>query len=358
MKNKSEIKDMLVKTQIISTAQINFDEEAILAEYQEQDDNQSSTAIKILSVIGGFLGTLAFVGFLLLLGLGNSEFGLLVTGVLFASSAIVLNRKTERLILDTFSISAYIVGLVLITISFLEMDVNENIVVLFIMILAGISLWLTQNYMLSFISILVISVGLLLLLVFINESYHLIHLYSILITLGLTYVFLFEAKIINSSSKLAKLYDPLQIGMVVSFLFSLAFFGTKTFHRIHVEFEWFFSMVLFANTIFIISKILDVLEVTNTNTKIMVYVLSGAILLTTAFSPSILGAILLVLLSFYVNYKIGFSIGVVALIYFVSQYYYDLHFTLLTKSILLFSSGLLFIALYLFITKSIKNEKV
>ncbi|MBK7222727.1 MAG: hypothetical protein IPH94_15875 [Saprospiraceae bacterium] len=34
------------------------------------------------------------------------------------------------------------------------------------------------------------------------------------------------------------------------------------------------------------------------------------------------------LLSFRVNYKTGFAIGVISFIYALSQYYYDLHFTL------------------------------
>ena len=46
-------------------------------------------------------------------------------------------------------------------------------------------------------------------------------------------------------------------------------------------------------------------------------------------------------------------------IYFISQYYYDLNFTLLTKSILLFSSGVLFLLLYLFTHKNLtQNEKI
>jgi hypothetical protein len=38
-------------------------EKAILDEYQIQGDNKSSLAIKILSIFGGFLATLAFLGF-------------------------------------------------------------------------------------------------------------------------------------------------------------------------------------------------------------------------------------------------------------------------------------------------------
>jgi len=81
--------------------------------------------------------------------------------------------------------------------------------------------------------------------------------------------------------------------------------------------------------------------------------------LPTAFSPVILGILLIILLSFLVNYKLGLSVGILTFIYFICQYYYDLNYTLLTKSILLFSSGILFLIFYIFIHKYLgSNEKI
>ena len=61
----------------------------------------------------------------------------------------------------------------------------------------------------------------------------------------------------------------------------------------------------------------------------------------------------------WVNYKTGLVIGIISFIYFISQYYYDLNFTLLTKSIILFSSGIVFILFYLFTNKKLNtNEKI
>ena len=91
----------------------------------------------------------------------------------------------------------------------------------------------------------------------------------------------------------------------------------------------------------------------------MIYILSALILVSTIFSPSISGGIVIVLLSFLVNYKTGLAIGIISIIYFVSQYYYDLNFTLLTKSIILFVSGIMFLLFYLFTAKNLNtNEKI
>ncbi len=357
MKNKTDVNNILEKVQSKFSSTINFDKEAIEKDYNDDYFNQSSIAIKILSVIGGLMATLAFLGFLLLSRLHNSEIGLLILGIIFITISILLNRKSDKLITDTFSISTYVVGIFLIVFGFNEMNFDENFVAVIIMIIALVSIYLTQNYILSFISVLVISSSLLLLLVFLNDTYNLIHLYNTIIVLILTYVFLFEAKIIKMSKRLSKLYNPLRIGLIISFLFGLGILRTRKLLDLEINYVWFYSVVLFGILIYVISKILKLMNVDD-KSSVFIYILSVLILGVTVFSPSILGAILLILLGFYVNHKFSFIVGIIALIYFVSQYYYDLNYTLLTKSIMLFTSGILFIILYLFTTKSIKNEKV
>ena len=358
MKNELEIKNMLDTVQQATNETVAFDEQAILRAYKSQEDNQSSIAIKVLSVIGGFVGTLAIVGFLLLTGLQSSEIGLLTTGIIFIVISILINKKSDKLILDTFSITAYVVGIFLLIFGLGEMDFNENAIAILVLIIALGSLFLTQNYIMSFVSILVVSGSLLMLLVFLQKTYTLIHLFNTIIVIAMTYVFLNEAKLIKMGHKLSKLYEPLRIGLVVSFILGLLFLRTRRLHELPINYLWIYSVILFIAILYVISKVLQVMQITNLNYKIGIYVLSAVLLVLTAFSPSILGAILLILLSFYVNYKFSFILGIVALIYFVSQYYYDLHYTLLTKSIMLFASGILFIALYLFTTKYTKNEKI
>jgi uncharacterized membrane protein len=93
--------------------------------------------------------------------------------------------------------------------------------------------------------------------------------------------------------------------------------------------------------------------------KTTIYALSFVLLLSTAMSPAIAGALLIILLAFMVNHKTGFAVGIISFIYFVSQFYYDLGYTLLLKSILMFSTGVLFMLIYLFTYKKLHaNEKI
>lgn len=334
------------------------DEKAILEEFKNGASSNASVTIKVLSIFGGFLATLAFISFLLIAGLYDSKIGLLLFGVGFICAAIVLNKKFDTLIIDTFSVSLYFMGFVMLSFSLFEMKVDENFVPLIISAIALCALFITQNYMLSFISIITINASILT-LIFINDAYNFIHVYIGFNTLLLAYLFLNEAKLISGNIKISKLYNPSRIALIISLLFGLFAIGKKDLIPISQNGIWISSLIMFIVILYIVHTILKVLEIKTSKDTILIYLFSCFLLLPIIFAPSISGAILIILVSFYVNYKTGFAIGVLAFIYFISQYYYDLNYTLLTKSIILFSSGILFLLFY-FITfkKSITNEKV
>jgi hypothetical protein len=351
-------KSLLEAIRLSEGTEFEYDEKAILTAYKNQDENTASLAIKILSIFGGFLASLTFLGFIALGGFFESENAITILGIVFIVSAIGLNIKYDKLIIDTFSISIYVIGFCLLFFGLTQLKVDENIALLIVITIAFSSLCITQNYMLSFISILTINGGLLG-LIFENDVYNLINLYIAINGIAITYFFLNEAKIISTYKRISRLYNPARIGLIFSFLFGLISVCKKGLTPISENYIWLSSIALFFLIIYIVNAIIEINEVTVYKKKVFIYLLTALVLIPTVFSPAISGAILLILLSFFVNYKSGFVIGILSLIYFIAQYYYDLNFTLLTKSILLFSSGIVFIGCYIFTTKNIPtNEKI
>ncbi len=339
-------------------ASFECDKKAILDEYQILESNESSISIKILSIFGGLLASLVFIGFLAIVGLYNSESACVLFGIAFIISAVWLNINYDKLIIDTFSISSYFIGFVLLIYGLLELEVNVNIVLVLISVIALISMSINQNYILAFISVLIISGGFIDLIIF-NDINNFVHIYIAVNSIVLTYLYLNEAKIISSNRKFSKLYYPVRIASVISFLFGFVSIGKIHLIPISYDYIWVSSIVMILIIMYIIYNILKINEINNANSKILIYVLSSLILVSTVFSPAISGAIIIILLSFLVNYKTGLVIGIVSIIYFISQFYYDLNFTLLTKSIILFSSGIVFLLLYLLIPKNqSSNEKI
>lgn len=357
MKDKDDIKELLDYFQNTEDRPLQFDEEAIVSAYQKDNGNQS-LPIKILSVFGGILASLAFLGFLFIAGLYNSDIGLLVFGGFFIAGSIWINKEYDKIIIDTVSVSSFIIGFILLGFGCGQLKINKNIISIIFIIIAFGSLGIVQNYILSFVSVLIIN-GSILTLIISNKGYDFIHIYVSVLALTMTYFFLKEATIITTNKPLSKLYNPLRIGLIFSFLSGLVFLGKRGILPVSPDYIWLSSVIIISVIVYLISVLFDVLNITEKRHKIGIYVFSVLALLPTALSPAISGAILIILLSFLINYKTGLVLGIISFIYFISQYYYDLNFTLLTKSILLFSTGVLFIALYLFTYKKLTaNEKV
>lgn len=357
MRNKEEIKEILDYFQTIDHKELKFDEKAILAAYQKNDDHQS-LAIKILSIFGGISAGIVFLAALFITGIYDSNSGLVTFGILAIIAGIFINTIYHKIIIDTISISSYIIGFILLGVGLLNQKISENTVCFLFILISIISLMTVRSYIISFISILIIN-GAILALLFSDNNFDGIQIYTSILAIIVTAVFLKEAKIISMHPAFSKLYNPVRIGLIFSFLAGLVLLGKSDVSDISRNYLWISSIVIILNILYVLSYLFEVLNISQTKQKVAIYIISLAILLSTLLSPAISGAILIILLSFLVNYKTSLVIGIIAFIYFVSQYYYDLHFTLLTKSILLFSSGILFLGLCLLTHKKLtSNEKV
>lgn len=356
MRNKEEIKELLDYFRTPENKEIQFDEEAIFSAYEKNDDHQS-LAVKILSIFGGILACLAFLGFLFITGVYDSTSGLLILGILLILGGMFINKIYKTTILDTLSVSSYIIGFILLALGLFKMEMTENEVSLICILIATASLLMGRSYIIAFISILIMSGGILTLIMS-NKNFDIIHLYTSFLAILVTAVFLKEAKAISLHNALSKLYEPVRIAFIFSFLAGLVILGND-YIEVSRDYIWISSVVIILIIMYVLSRLFEVLDISKTTQKAGIYIITMALLLPTILSPAISGAILIILLSFLVNYKTSLAIGIMAFIYFVSRYYYDLHFTLLTKSILLFSSGILFLGLYLLTRKKLtSNEKV
>lgn len=357
MNNENKLQALIDQIEIIEGDGFECEMEFIESEYQEDELNKSSLTIKALTILGGFFATIAFISFLLVAGLYDSENGLLFFGVIFIIGSIFINKMYNKLIIDTLSISVYSIGYILLGMGMSKLNLEENMISFVFITVAFSTLFFTRNYILAFISVL-ITMGSIISLLIINDSYNLIHLYNSAVSLLLTYLFINEARIITTYKNLSKLYDPIRIGLVFSFIMGLIFIGIRGLLPVSMNYLWISSLFNISLIMYLINNILDIVNVRTKKNKILIYTASIIILLLTTFSPAISGAILILLLCYLVNFKTGVAIGIISIIYFVSQYYYDLNFKLLEKSGILFAMGVIFILFYLFTSKNRKNEEI
>ena len=278
----------------------------------------SNLAVKILSIFGGLIGLLFIVAFLLLSGLHNSEIAQVIFGLILFGGAIVMSKVDTSAFLDTINISMWLVALGLLGFGLSEWIENDFISI--VMILLGtITFFLSKKFLLRFLSGLLICASM---VVFImkNDWFNLIHVIIIGTVLKMTYLHLYESELISKNEFFNTSYAPLRLALIFS-LIGLLFLVGKGGRMNGLEFNylWISSLVIIGANLFAIYKIMDGLDIGESK-NVLVMALATIIFLPTIFSPFISGAILILILNYHIGHRTGIAIGVIALIYSVSQY--------------------------------------
>lgn len=355
MRNKENIEELLSSLQKRSSKELLFKKENILKAYQDKEDHQS-LAIKILSVFGGSMSGVAFVGFLFLIDFFSSNEGLMIFGSFCIIGSVFLNKATDKIIIDTISVTFYIIGFVLLGIGLMDAINDESTICLIFILIAICSLFVVQNYIFAFVSILMFNICIATLLTF-NDLTLWIYVYTAIVATFLSFLFLNEAKILSLKNIISKLYEPLRSAFVFTFFSLFLYLNEAEFTSFSYIYFIIASVVIILAVLCVVYHLFKILNIAETKHKALLLLATTILLTPTAYSPAISGAILIILLSFMVNYKTGLGLGIIAFIYFISMFYYDLQFSLLNKSIILFSSGILFLAIYLFTRKKLSSHE-
>jgi len=356
MKNDESIKALISNAKSSIGESFTVDEEMALKEYHADESARSSMAIKVLSILGGFLGAQAFMGFLFSAGLYNSSIGLMLAGCFFIGGSIWLSKKSTALIFDTFCISAYLTGYFTLGLGLNEAHMNDQLIALLFILIALATLFIIDHFIFTLIAVLVIS-GSCLFLIADGPYKDMIHAYIIITSIGMTLWLKEEATIITSHTKWAGKYNAIRTGLVISLLAGLGFICKRGLFDISPNYIWISSLGLIPLMMLIINKMRLTLGWLTDTDRILSFAIGLILLIPLLFSPAIIGALLILIASYLVNYKTGFFLGIISLIYFTGQFYYDLEYSLLVKSGLLFSTGVLFMILFLLTHKKLVPDE-
>lgn len=311
-------------------------------------------SIKLLLILGGLLASSTFVGFFMAAGLYESGIGLVLFGSAFLIGAELLVRHKGDSAKDAIGVSLNITGYMLLAMGTGQLTENTTVVAVILACLALLVIVFSESAICVFLGVLVLSQSLVG-LVMIHKVYHLSHAIVILLAGALTYMSMCEAKLISASPKMNLKYGPIRMGVIFSLVIMLALFVHQKFLSTNIEQFWVSSAFLISCLFVLVYHVLKHVTGISRKTKLMMYVCCALLLAPTLFTPSIPGALLILLTSFYIGHKPGFWVGLLALVYFVILYYYDLNMTLLVKSIVLMASGLLFLGGFLLLNRYLKS---
>jgi len=290
---------------------IVFEEEQLDEALVAEADRYQGLGIKALSVVGGFLSSLFFIGFAAMILL-NWSGALLVAGLLMIVGTVLIDRVSKSVIMDTISISAYLSANIMVGMAVYQLTKSDNSISFALLAISLIIPFLTSSYMLNFLSVLMIH-GCLFALLNLNGGKELIHLFLLLPAAGFTLLSLYEPRLLTQHASLNIRFNPWRTGLLFSLIASLCYSATILFGG-HNQ-NWVQILAL-----------------------------------------PIWGALLIIFVSFHTGHKTGLVAGILLLIYAVGQYYYNLHFTLLVKSYMMCGTGILFLIAWFVFKKKLKQE--
>ncbi len=310
--------------------------------------NRSSIAIKILTIVGGFLAAQAFMGFLIISGLYENELAMILTGILLIVGSLAAPRYFQLLIADTLGICAFLIGCGALAIGLgLKMFEVEEVA----LVLAGIgviALRVNSNYVLAFVSVLLVTGSIQFAIFDFGGIFGDYLLFTSVATM-MTFFVMKEASILPRRNNISKSFDAIRAGLIVAFVFQLYMTRFSLDLGRTESFVWIPSLVNMALLLFVIHQILNERQIIHQKAAILIG--SVILLAPTIFAPAISGSLLILILCFHKVYKTGMAIGVVCLILAITRYYYELSLTLLEKSILMMASGILFLLMLHLIKK-------
>ncbi|MFD3001398.1 DUF4401 domain-containing protein [Pontibacter toksunensis] len=331
-----------------------FDEGKIREDISKSVSSSASLPIRLLTIFGGIMASIFFIGFLLLIGLYDSDLGMLIVGLVFLIGSVAILRYNANTMMETSCVAFNMMGYLLFCTGFSELISSDIALCVALAALAAGVFLVADNMLLRFLAVLVFF-GSLAGITLIYEADNLMHVFIGVVTALLTYMSLKEAKFMRRSALLNQVYRPLRMGLVFSLLSGLALLVHQPLLSIDITHLWVSSLFLVVALLVVLAKVLQQAPVTNRKTQAIVYICCCLVLAPTMLTPSIAGALLVMVSSFYIGHRVSFTVGLLGLIYFVILYYYDLQFTLLVKSGILVLSGILFIVGYLLLHKNLKS---
>lgn len=325
-------------------------EEALIESLSEKG-HKSYISIIAVTVAGGTIGAVAFLGFLFTIKFYEHAIAALATGIIMFLFSVFHSHLIKKKISETISLSVFLVGNFLIGVSCMDepLLLGFNYLLLVFTIIAIVTLIWTRSKILAFIAksmLIGCAVGFL----FENKLPNLIHLITIACSLISGALFVFEANVLAMRNRLSEIYEPVRYATTFGGLGGLEFFSGFHWAGFDERFLWLSSIVPLVWSFVILYPLLQ-------NHTLIKWLVAVALIAVGIASPTMISALSVLLIGFGFSNKLLMFMGGWSLVNSITQFYLNLNISLLNKSMVLMLTGMLFLAAYIIIHKSTKANE-
>ncbi|WP_299984498.1 DUF4401 domain-containing protein [uncultured Pontibacter sp.] len=334
----------------------SYDEAAIKAEVAHSTSLLKRWPVKVLTILGGLLAMGTLMGAIAGTQLLSSGMAMLQLGVILLIVAEIVIRMKQDTTTDALGIAMNITSYVMLAFGTGQLTDDTTSVAVVLGIAAVLVLIFSKSAVCVFISVLVLN-GSLLSLIFLHKVYNLSHALIVVLAALLTFISLYEAKLLAMSRRFALVFGPVRMGLVFSLIITLVLFVHQKLLSTNITHFWLSGLFLIGCLLLLLHRVLRESGMKDKKTLTIFYTCCSVVLLPTVLAPSVPGALLVVLSSFYIGHRTGLWAGLLALAYFLVLYYYDLNMTLLAKSGVLVLTGALFLGGLYLLNRYLRNHE-
>ncbi len=339
---------------IVSRLDLSHNQLEKLSNYQ---DSTIATSIpwyvRLVTIVGALFASVLFVGFLAISQLITSETGLIVIGTILIILGVVMAFKAiDNPLTEPFIVAMSFLGQILFASGFyMQSHSMKSLCVVGIFIEITLFIYF-RNQVQRFFSVILIFIAVLGLL-WNTDLFEVTHLIIGIAGVCLILCFHFESRIITMGNKFSSFFGPTTFGLVfVLFVLTILCINNKWFN-VDITRWWISSLILFGCIAVLIWTYLHK-ESHMSPLKTIVIIACFALLLSpTAQTPGVSVGILILLLGFKNSCKQLLILGVIFFALFITAYYYSMQVSLLFKSYIMFSTGILFIISYIILRKRV-----
>ncbi|ODS85041.1 MAG: hypothetical protein ABS46_02310 [Cytophagaceae bacterium SCN 52-12] len=339
----------------LENQEFRFNEDAIRRTCDSRERNPGHMAIRVLVILGTLLSAGLIVSMLFSFGIYDSAAAMLITGITGLVAGMWNHLKRQSDVTDTISISLLLMGYASIAFALVEWKVDTGLICGALIMISLACFILSKNFILPFLGLVSACICLFIWVQAKCPPVFIPLLYSVLAA-ALLPVYLYEGNLLVLLRKKASShYQPLRTGLLVSVLAGLYIFspfflkGSQEFPFKH--YQLYFSVPVSLICLLAVARLLQETQSALRSWKIAVFPVIALVLGLTLFAPAIGLSLYLLVITFYNAHKTGIIISIVSLCFAIGLYYYDLHFSLLVKSMLMILPGLVFLAGYRLVTR-------
>ncbi|MFM2190890.1 MAG: hypothetical protein RL491_1276 [Bacteroidota bacterium] len=308
-----------------------------------------STSITIFQALGGFIASLAFLGLMFTINIYKHPAVVLIIGIPLVLLSILQGKLQKVHIPDTVGVFFFIAGCFLTIYGVSLYNIDSNILIGLVMLISTATLSLSENKIVVFSSVLLFF-GSLIAFMLENDWVNGIHVVSNLSLAMALFLYHKESETLFARNRLSQLMPSMAYASAIASLITFQIIALPSMLKIHPHFLWLSSLAPLSVSLFLIYQ--------NTMGNRLVVIIAFVLLAAPSiFAPAIIGSMAILLLGFGYRNNGLMIIGILSCIQTTIQFYYDLKFTLLEKSIMMMAIGALLMVAYWAFVKHIRANE-